>query len=211
MNSEIIDAYIGANSSPEPDYLAVVNRRTHLKVINPRMMSGHIQGRVLSMLCHMLKPSRVLEIGTFTGYSALCMAEALDENALLYTIEFEDELEDFILENFNSSPYANKIKLQIGDAKQIINEIDEEFDLVFIDADKREYKTYFDQILPKLKKGGFILADNTLWDGKVVQEVKANDEQTIKILEFNKYIAENKSVEKVILPLRDGLTIIRKL
>lgn len=211
MNSEIIDAYISANSSPEPDYLAVVNRRTHLKVINPRMMSGHIQGRVLSMLCHMLKPSRVLEIGTFTGYSALCMAEALDENALLYTIEFEDELEDFILENFNSSPYANKIKLQIGDAKQIINEIDEEFDLVFIDADKREYKTYFDQILPKLKKGGFILADNTLWDGKVVQEVKANDEQTIKILEFNKYIAENKSVEKVILPLRDGLTIIRKL
>lgn len=211
MNSESIEDYINAHSTSEPDYLSAVNRKTHLKVINPRMMSGHIQGRVLSMLCHMLKPKRILEIGAFTGYSALCMAEGLEEDGLLYTIEYDDELEEFLVENFQNSPYGKKIKLLIGDAKKLIGEIQEEFDLVFIDADKREYKTYFDEVFPKVRKGGFILADNTLWDGKVVQEVKANDEQTIKILEFNKYIADNKWVEKVILPLRDGLSLIRKL
>ncbi len=211
MNSEDIEHYIHSHSSAEPQYLADVNRKTHLKVINPRMMSGHIQGRVLSMLCHMIKPKRILEIGTFTGYSALCMAEALGSDGLLYTIECEEELEDFILQNFSDSPFADKIKLLIGDAKKLISELDDKFDLVFIDADKREYKTYFEQVLPKVKKGGFILADNTLWDGKVVQAVKANDEQTIKIKEFNQYISENQLVEKVILPLRDGLTLIRKL
>jgi len=205
-----LEDYITAHSDVEPEYLAKVNRATHVKLINPRMCSGHLQGRVLSMFCHMIKPKRVLELGTLTGYSALCMAEALPEDAVLHTIECDEELEDFILQNFAGSDHGHKIKLHIGDALTEIKKLDEIFDLVFIDADKREYLAYYEAILPKLIAGGFILADNTLWDGKVLKAVDSNDKQTIEIMKFNDFVAKDSRVEKVMLPLRDGLTIIRK-
>ncbi len=205
-----IDEYIELHSEAEPDYLAKINRKTHLRLINPRMMSGHLQGRVLSLLCHMLAPRRILELGTYAGYSALCMAEGLSDDGLLYTIEHDDELEDFILENLSESPYAGKIKLIIGDALEEINKLDEVFDLVFMDADKRQYRAYYEAVLPKLRTGGFILADNTLWDGKLLKEIHPNDKQTIEIMNFNDMVAHDERVEKVILPLRDGLTVIRK-
>lgn len=206
-----LDDYILAHSDVEPDYLAKINRDTHVKMINPRMCSGHYQGRVLSMFCKMINPRKVLEVGTFTGYSALCIAESLPENGFLHTIEVDDELEDFILENFKKSPFADKIKLHIGKALEIIPTIDETFDLVFMDADKREYWDYFEMVLPTVNQGGFIIADNTLWDGKVIEEVHPNDKQTIEIIRFNDLIAKDDRVERVILPIRDGLTIIRKL
>lgn len=205
-----IENYILTHSDVEPTYLAAINRSTHLKVLNPRMLSGHFQGRALAMFCQMIQPIRILELGTFTGYSALCMAEALPTNGVLHTIECDDELEEFILENFHKSPYANKIKLHIGDALTEIEKLSETFDLVFIDADKREYLAYYEAILPKLRTGGFIIADNTLWDGKVLEPVEPNDKQTIEIMKFNDFVATDDRVEKVLLPLRDGLTIIRK-
>lgn len=205
-----LEDYILEHSEAEPEYLAKVNRKTHVKLINPRMLSGHLQGRVLSLLCHMVQPKRMLELGTFTGYSALCMAEALPEDGVLHTIECDDELEDFIRENFAGSEVGAKIKLHIGDALKVIEQLDEVFDLVFIDADKREYLAYYEAVLPKLRQGGFILADNTLWAGKVLEKPHDNDKQTIEIMHFNDFVAKDKRVEKVILPLRDGLTIIRK-
>ncbi len=204
------DEYIEQHSDAEPEVLASINRRTHLQLINPRMLSGHLQGRVLSMLCQMMKPKRILELGTFAGYSAICMAEALDNDGLLHTIEYDDELEDFIQQNIALAGMKEKIVLHIGEALKIIPTIDETFDLVFIDADKREYSDYFDAVFPKLRQGGFILADNTLWDGKVLKNIEANDAQTIEIDKFNKKIAADSRVEKVILALRDGITIIRK-
>jgi caffeoyl-CoA O-methyltransferase len=205
-----IEDYITSHSDAEPEYLAKVNRATHVKLINPRMCSGHLQGRVLAIFCHMIQPKCVLELGTFTGYSALCMAEALPDDAVLHTIECDDELEDFILQNFTGSEHGHKIKLHIGDALAEIQKLDETFDLVFIDADKREYLAYYEAVLPKLKAGGFVLADNTLWDGKVLKQVDANDKQTIEIMRFNDFVATDKRIEKVMLPLRDGLTVIRK-
>ena len=205
-----LDEYISKHSDVEPEYLAKINRATHVKLINPRMCSGHLQGRVLSMFCHMIQPNRILELGTFTGYSALCMAEALPEEGVLHTIECDDELEDFILQNFAGSEYADKIQLHIGDALTEIEKLNETFDLVFIDADKREYLDYYEAVLPKLRRGGYILADNTLWDGKVLKAVEPNDKQTIEIMRFNDFVATDPRVEKVILPLRDGLTVIRK-
>lgn len=205
-----IDDYITLHSDAEPAYLSKINRNTHLRLINPRMLSGHLQGRVLAMFCQMIQPERILELGTFTGYSALCMAEALPDNGVLHTIECDDELEDFILENFAGSEHGKKIRLHIGDALTVIGQLDETFDLVFIDANKREYLAYYEAVLPKLSTGGFILADNTLWDGKVVQKVAPNDHQTIEIMKFNDFVATDTRVEKVMLPLRDGLTIIRK-
>jgi predicted O-methyltransferase YrrM len=174
------------------------------------MISGSFQGRVLAMFCKMIQPLRILELGTFTGYSALCMAETLPENGVLHTIECDDELEDFILQNFAGSEHGHKIQLHIGDAQTEIQKLDETFDLVFIDADKREYLAYYEAVLPKLKYGGFILADNTLWDGKVLKPAEQNDKQTIEIMRFNDFIANDIRVEKVLLPLRDGLTVIRK-
>jgi caffeoyl-CoA O-methyltransferase len=205
-----IDDYILSHSDPEPEYLAKVNRATHLKVLNPRMCSGHLQGRVLSMLCHMIQPKCVLELGTFTGYSALCMAEALDVDAVLHTIECDDELEDFILQNFAGSEHGHKIKLHIGDALAVIERMNEIFDLVFIDADKEEYMAYYEAILPKVRPGGYLLVDNTLWDGKVLKAVDPKDKETIAIMKFNEFIAQDKRIEKVLLPVRDGLTLIRK-
>jgi predicted O-methyltransferase YrrM len=206
----LLEDYILSHSDPEPEYLAKVNRTTHLKVINPRMLSGHLQGRALAMFCHMIQPGKILELGTFTGYSALCMAEALPDDGILHTIECDDELESFILQNFAGSEHGKKICLHIGDALSEIKNIEETFDLVFIDADKREYLAYYEAVLPKLRSGGFILADNTLWDGKVLKSVEPNDAQTIAIMSFNDYVAKDKRVEKVMLPLRDGLTIMRK-
>lgn len=205
-----LDEYIEVHSEAEPAYLAKVNRATHVRLINPRMLSGHLQGRLLAMFCQMITPLRILELGTYSGYSALCMAETLPENGILHTIEADDELEDFIRENIDGASYGHKIKLHIGAALDIIPQIDETFDLVFIDADKREYREYFETVLPKVRTGGFILADNTLWDGKVLASVKANDHQTIAIMEFNDFIAKDTRIEKVLLPFRDGLTIMRK-
>lgn len=205
-----IDEYIVAHSDKEPEYLAKINRDTHLRMINPRMISGHLQGRVLTMFCRMIQPKRILELGTYTGYSALCMAEALPDDGVLHTLECDDELEDFIIENLNSVAHGKKVKLHIGNAIDSIGKIDEIFDLVFIDADKREYTAYYEALLPKLRTGGFILADNTLWDGKVLKQPAANDHQTIEIQRFNDFIANDSRVEKVMLPLRDGLTVIRK-
>lgn len=205
-----LEDYILSHGDAEPDHLALINRRTHLKMINPRMLSGHLQGRVLSMLSKMIQPETVLELGTFTGYSALCLAEGLPVKGKLYTIECDDELEDFICENFKDSEYKEQIELLIGDAVELIPKIDAVFDLVFIDADKREYQAYYDAVFPKVRKGGYILVDNTLWDGKVLKKAESNDEQTIAIQLFNDKIACDTRIEKLILPLRDGLTMIRK-
>lgn len=202
--------YILTHSDKEPDYLAEINRATHLQILNPRMLSGHFQGRVLSMFCKMIQPKRILELGTFTGYSALCMAESLPVDGVLHTIECDDELEEFIQKNFSQSEHGSKIQLHIGSALSEIDKINECFDLVFIDADKREYLNYYEAVLPKLRTGGFIIADNTLWDGKVLQPIEPNDKQTIEIVRFNDFIASDNRVEKVMLPLRDGLTLIRK-
>lgn len=206
-----IDEYVELHSDKEPAYLARISRLTHLRLINPRMLSGHVQGRFLTIICHMLQPERVLELGTYAGYSALCMAEAMPVDGVLHTIESDDELEDFILENLATVEHGKKICLHIGEALNIIQQLDETFDLVFIDADKREYSAYFEAVLPKLRKGGFIIADNTLWDAKVLTNPAKNDYQTIEIQRFNSLIANDSRVEKVILPLRDGITLIRKL
>ena len=206
-----LDDYILTHIEEEPDYLAKVNRNTWLKQINPRMCSGHLQGRVLSMLSKMIQPQNILEIGTFTGYSALCLAESLGENGCLDTIEVDDELEDFIRENLKMSPFEDKINLHIGDAVEIIPTLGKTYDLVFIDAEKNQYLDYFEAVLPILRQGGFIIADNTLWNGKVVKEVEHNDKQTIEIIRFNDTIKADKRIEKVILPIRDGLTVMRKI
>jgi predicted O-methyltransferase YrrM len=205
-----IDDYILQHIDPEPEYLTRLNRETWIRMLNPIMCSGHLQGRVLSMLCKMIQPVHALELGTFTGYSALCIAESLPENGELDTIESDDELEEFILRNFEKTSFEDKINLLIGNALDIIPTLDKTYDLVFIDADKREYEAYYEAVLPKIRQGGFILADNTLWSGKVVEKVHQNDQQTLGILRFNELIATDNRVEKVILPLRDGLTLIRK-
>ena len=218
-----LSEYIEQHSSPESEVLQQITRSTHLEVINPRMLSGHVQGRVLSMLSQMIQPRRILELGTFTGYSALCLAEGLSENGKLITIEHNDEMEDSIRRNLALSPLGEKIELKIGEAKEILkqlgNEIanqleedsekQEKFDLVFIDADKKEYCDYLDLVLPLMQEGGWILADNTLWDGHIVDPAYDKDKQTIGLRDFNDKIMANEHLEKVILPLRDGLTIIR--
>lgn len=206
-----LEEYILNNIDPEPDYLATINRNTHLRMLNPRMLSGHIQGRLLSLLSKMIQPDLVLEIGTYTGYTALCLAEGLGAKGKLHTIECDDELEDFIRENLKDSPYNQQIELHIGDAKRTIDELHGPFDLVFIDADKREYQQYYDAVLPKLRVGGLMIVDNTLWNDKVLKEFSdERDKQTQAILSFNRNIANDRRVEKIILPLRDGLTLIRK-
>lgn len=218
-----LSEYIEQHSSPESEVLQQITRSTHLEVINPRMLSGHVQGRVLSILSQMIQPRRILELGTFTGYSALCLAEGLREDGKLITIEHNDEMEDSIRRNLALSPLGEKIELRIGKAKEILkqlgNEIanqleedsekQEKFDLVFIDADKKEYCDYLDLVLPLMQEGGWILADNTLWDGHIVDPAYDKDKQTIGLRDFNDKVMANEHLEKVILPLRDGLTIIR--
>ena len=221
-----LSEYIEQHSSPESAVLQQITRSTHLEVINPRMLSGHVQGRVLSMISKMIRPKRILELGTFTGYSALCLAEGLTEDGRLVTLEHNDEMESSIRRNFALSPLGEKIELVIGDAKETLEnfelriknlELDavsdqgEQFDLVFIDADKKEYCDYLDLVLPLVREGGWILADNTLWDGHIVDSAYDKDKQTIGLRAFNDKVAQDEHLEKVILPLRDGLTIIRKI
>ena len=206
-----LDDYILEHIDEEPDYLSAINRNTWVKLMNPRMCSGHLQGRVLSMIGKMIQPRYVLEIGTFTGYSALCLAESLQQGGCIDTIEINDELEEIIRDNFRQSPYENRIKLHIGDALEIIPTLNEVYDLVFLDADKSQYIECFEAVLPKVRSGGFILADNTIWAGKVIEDVQSNDWQTKEIIRFNDRIKADTRIEKVILPVRDGLTVIRKL
>lgn len=206
-----LDQYILDHSAKEPELLQKLNRQTHVKIINPRMLSGHLQGRILKMLTQMIGAKTVLELGTFTGYSALCFAEALPEDGRVHTIDINDELEEFAQGFFDQSEHGHKITQHIGKALEIIPVLDMQFDLVFLDADKREYQAYYDAVFDKIPSGGYILADNTLWDGKVVQPVDPNDKQTISLLAFNAFVANDPRVETVILPLRDGLSLIRKL
>lgn len=208
--TDALDEYILAHIDPESDYLKALYRATHVKLLRPRMASGHLQGRMLKMFVQMIRPRLVLEIGTYSGYSALCMAEGLEEGALLHTFEINDEQEDFTRPWLEQSPYAAKIRFHIGDALQLVPEMDVVFDLAFIDGNKRLYVDYYEMVLQKMSAGGYIIADNTLWDGHVLEDSMHTDSQTLGIKRFNNYIAADTRVEKVILPLRDGLTIIRK-
>ena len=204
-----LDEYISLHTTPENEALQAITRDTHVHILNPHMLSGHVQGRALSMISHMIRPKRILELGTFTGYSALCLAEGLAKDGQLVTIEHNDELEETIRRNLSRSPLSDRIDLRIGDCKLVIGGLDGPYDLVFIDADKREYCAYLDLVYPLVPVGGFILADNTLWDGHVIDPTYDHDSQTQGIRQFNDFVAHDKRVEKVILPLRDGLTLIR--
>lgn len=211
MNEPKIDQYILSHIDSEPELLKKMMREAHVKLLRPRMISGNVQGRLLKMLTAMLRPKNILEIGTYTGYSALCLSEGAPKEAKIVTIEIDDEMEDFIRKYFQESEYGHKIELKIGNALQLIDNYDDNyFDLIFMDADKREYCAYYEKAFNKLRKNGIILADNTLWSGKVVDEEFQNDEQTRGVMEFNNHIKEDNRIEKVILPIRDGLTIIRK-
>lgn len=208
---ERLEEYIATHIDSEPEELRSLNRETHLFHLRPRMSSGHLQGRLLKMFVRMINPRNILELGTFTGYSALCLAEGLSGEGSLHTIEIDDELEEFIRCHLNGSSISSKVNLHIGDARDILKSLNEEtFDLVFIDANKREYLEYYNLVFDRVSDGGFIIADNTLWDGKVVDPGKRPDAQTAGILEFNNAIANDNRVEKVIIPIRDGLTIIYK-
>ena len=208
-----LEEYISVHSTPENEVLQAITRDTYVHVLNPHMLSGHVQGRVLSMISYMIRPKRILELGTFTGYSALCLAEGLAEGGQLVTIEHNDELEETIRRNFARSPLGEKIDLLIGDAKEILNRpcMVDTYDLVFIDADKREYCAYLDLVNPLVPVGGFILADNTLWDGHIIDPAYDKDKQTLGLRAFNDKLKEDNRFEQVILPLRDGLTLIRKI
>lgn len=210
ISPDALETYILSHIDEEGELLATLSRDAHVNLLRPRMLSGHLQGRILKMICRMFRPKRILEIGTYTAYATLCMAESLDEDGYIYTIEINDEMEDFIMKYLSCSPYRDRIKLFLGDAMQIIPTLDETFDMVFIDADKRLYSEYYDLVFPMVRKGGIILADNILWDGKVLDTPHPNDKQTIGILDFNEKIKLDSRIEKVILPLRDGLTIIWK-
>ena len=204
-----LDQYIGEHSSPEDDYLYRLFRATHVEILAPQMASGHIQGRLLKFLVKMIRPKRILEIGTFTGYSALCMAEGLDDGAKITTFEVDDELEDFTRRWIDGSEHASKVDFIIGDALETVPSLGERFDMVFIDGNKREYIKYYELAMEYLNDGGWILADNTLWDGHVI-EPDRQDAQTNGVRAFNEMVRNDNRVEVVILPLRDGLTIIRK-
>ena len=206
-----LEEYISLHSTAENDALEAITRDTHIHILNPHMLSGHVQGRVLSMISYMIHPKRILELGTFTGYSALCLAEGLAEGGELITIEHNDELEETIRRNLSRSSLGDRIELRIGDCKLLIGDLDSSFDLVFIDADKREYCAYLDLVYPLVPVGGFILADNTLWDGHIIDPAYDKDKQTLGLRAFNDKLKEDDRFEQVILPLRDGLTIIRKI
>ncbi|MDR0745255.1 MAG: O-methyltransferase [Mediterranea sp.] len=205
-----IDEYILQHIDPESDYLKALHRDTYVKLLRPRMVSGHLQGRLLKMFVEMIRPKQVLEIGTYSGYSALCLAEGLKEGGMLHTFEINDEQEDFTRPWLERSAYADKIKFYIGDALEIAPQLGLTFDLVFVDGDKRKYIEYYDMALEHLSPEGYIIVDNTLWNGHVLQESHTTDGQTCGIKAFNNYVAQDDRTEKVILPLRDGLTIIKK-
>ncbi|CAN5262832.1 O-methyltransferase [soil metagenome] len=206
-----IQNYIIGHTSPEPALLQKLNRETHANILMPRMLSGHVQGRLLSLISQMIRPRKILEIGTFTGYSAICMAEGLQENGTLVTIDKNEELEDLVKKYFQEAGLADKINFLIGNALDIIPKLKGYFDLVFIDADKANYQNYFNLVIDKVASGGFIIADNVLWSGKVVAESdKPSDKDTNSILKFNEAVQQDERVTNTILPVRDGLMIIRK-
>lgn len=207
--SEDLENYVALHSQSEPELLAKLNKETHQKILQPRMLSGHFQGRVLSMLSKIIRPQTILEIGTYTGYAALCLAEGLSENGVLHTIDNNEELVDFQKKYFDASEYKNQMFQHLGNALEIIPTLNLKFDLVFIDADKENYINYFNMIVPMMNRGGIILSDNVLWSGKILGEVKANDKSTKVLLEYNKIINEDSRVETVLLPIRDGLTVTR--
>ena len=208
---EKLDEYILSHISPEDDYLYRLYRATQINLLRPRMASGHLQGQLLRMLCQMIRPQRVLEIGTYSGYSALSMASGMGEDTELVTFEINDEQEDFTRPWLEGSPFPPKIKMVVGDIFSILPQMEGKFDLVFIDANKRQYCEYLDLVLPRLNSGAYIIADNTLWDGHVVDPAYDNDPQTQGVRAFNDRIATDPQFEKIILPLRDGLTIVRWL
>jgi predicted O-methyltransferase YrrM len=205
-----IEDYILNHSDPEDPVLAELNRETNLKILRPRMLSGHLQGKMLEMISKMIRPQKILEIGTYTGYSAICLSKGLQKDGVLHTIEINDELEHFIRKYLQKANLENNIKLHIGNALKIIPDLEETFDLVFIDGDKRQYSEYYHTLFDYVKPGGFILADNVLWSGKVIKLESPDDEYTKGIFAFNELITKDNRVEKVIIPLRDGLTLIRK-
>ena len=208
--TEQLDRYIEAHSDPEPDYLYRLYRATNIHTIHGHMASGHVQGRLLKMLVEMIRPKNILEVGTFSGYSALCMAEGLEDGGRVFTFEINDEMEDFTRPWIEGSALADKIVFTIGDANVEAPKLGITFDMAFIDGDKRTYVETYEMVLPLLRHGGFLVADNTLWDGHVVDPAYDRDSQTIGIRRFNDHVAADGRVEKVIVPLRDGLTLIRK-
>ncbi len=209
--SQELENYIEQHSEKEPELLAALNRETYQKILLPRMLSGHFQGRVLSMLSKLIRPINILEIGTYTGYSALCLCEGMQENGSLHTIDIKEELIDFQRKHFKKSAWGNQIVQHLGEALAIIPTIDLKFDLVFIDADKENYINYFELIVPKMNKGGIILSDNVLWSGKVLEPLNPKDISTKILLEYNLLLKNDPRVETVLLPIRDGLTVSRVL
>lgn len=202
---EKLDDYCGEHTSEEDALLQKINRETHLEVLQPRMLSGHLQGRFLSMISKLKQPKRILEIGTYTGYSALCLAEGLAKEGKLITIDVNEELAEKVRAYFDESKYASQLEMQIGDATELIKNLEGPFDIVFIDADKENYPTYFDLVIDKMSTGGLIIADNVLWSGKVLEPVKENDTSTKAILHYNEKIHNDPRVENTLLPIRDGL------
>ncbi len=208
--SEELNQYVEIHTESESDLLKKINRDTYVNVMNPRMLSGHLQGRVLSMFTHMIRPKHVLEIGTFTGYSALSLAEGIQEGGSLDTIDINAELEEKVTKFIKESPYQEMILQHIGNALDIIPTLDKIYDLVFIDADKENYKSYYELVLEKMPVGGIIIVDNVLWSGKVLKTPDKKDKSTQAILEFNKFVHQDERVQNVLFPVRDGLMILRK-
>lgn len=209
--SQELEDYIEQHSEIEPTLLAALSKETYQKILLPRMLSGHFQGRVLSMLSKLIRPVNILEIGTFTGYAALCLCEGMQENGQLHTIDIKEELVDFQRKYFNKSPWKDQIVQHLGEAIAILPTLEMKFDLVFIDADKENYINYYNLILPKMKKGGIILSDNVLWSGKVLEPLQKNDLSTKILLEYNLLLKNDPRIETVLLPIRDGLTVSRVL
>ncbi|PKV66579.1 O-methyltransferase [Pontibacter ramchanderi] len=208
---EELQQYAEDHTSPESELLHKVNRQTHLNVMKPRMLSGHLQGRLLSMFSHMIRPKQILEVGTYTGYSALCLAEGLQEDGTLHTIDINEELEDTVRGYIKEAGLSESVKYYIGNALEIIPTIDATFDLVFIDADKYNYATYYDMVIDRVRSGGYIIADNVLWSGKVLAKYRKKlDEDTAALLDFNKKVQDDPRVENILLPVRDGLMVARK-
>lgn len=209
--SEQLEDYVARHSEDEPELLAQLNRETHLKILQPRMLSGHFQGRVLSMLSKLIRPRHILEIGTYTGYATLCLAEGLADGGTIDTLDNNEELCDFQRKYFDASPWGTQITQHLGDALDILPTLSKSYDLVFIDADKENYPYYFEAVIPMMTKGGVILSDNVLWSGKVLDEVKGNDKSTQVLLAYNALLKRDPRVETVLLPIRDGLTVSRVL
>lgn len=209
LMSDELNNYLKNYCDPESELLKSIDRETNLKVLLPRMISGHYQGRVLSMISKLIKPDRILEIGTFTGYATLCLAEGLSEKGIIYTIDINKELKELVQANFRKSEFNDQIIIHFGSALNIISQLDEVFDLVFIDADKKNNTNYYELVINKLKSGGVIIVDNVLWSGKVLND--ETDKDTAGIKSFNELVNNDKRVEKIILPVRDGLFIIRKI